>query len=91
MKYLILVLIFISCTKQKQDFNQTFCANCLTIKQIWVDSAVGFIRADTGFNGTLCGEQLINFKNANQDYWVKICDPKNESGFYWEHVINKTY
>lgn len=87
----VLVMAIAACTKQKPDWDQVSCKRCISIKQVWADSAKGFLMADTVADVQLCEERLHNFENAKTDYWIKICNPGSGELLHWEFFINKTF
>jgi len=77
-----ILLLAASCAKNPIE-NQ--CHQVYNTKEIWQDSAEGYVRTDTTWRSksVLCGEELHRL-SAFPDSWVKVCNPDG-STHYWEH------
>ncbi|MFI5187602.1 MAG: hypothetical protein ACHQF0_12805 [Chitinophagales bacterium] len=86
MKCLLVAAIFFaaSCTK---DPIKNQCRQVYDTKEIWNDSARGYIRTDTTWSSksVICGEELQHL-STQPDSWVRICNPDG-SAHYWEHWV----
>lgn len=86
-------VVLIACTRRKPDWDQVECRQFYDTRQIWKDSARGYIRTDTvrSVNDQLsvlvCGTELEKLENF-KPYWLRVCagnDPTEV--LYWEYVI----
>ena len=86
MKYLLIaaVILVASC---KQDPIKDQCRQVFDTKEIWADSAEGYVRTDTTWrsNSVICGQELKKLSRTH-DAWVRICNPDGAT-HYWEHWV----
>ena len=86
MKYLLLAAIIVAASC-KQDPIKDQCRLVFDTREIWADSAEGYVRTDTTWrsDGVICGGEL-QYLSRYPDSWVKICNPNGVTQ-YWEHWV----
>jgi hypothetical protein len=86
MKYLLFAVIIVAAACQKDPIKNQ-CRMVYDTKEIWTDSAIGYLRTDTTWssNSVICGHEL-QYLATYPDSWVRICNPDGAT-HYWEHWV----